>query len=253
MSEAETDNDEAAGGGKRRPAKARGVQKQIDRFLAAARGLHPRTCPICGDTAHFAVFGHPPRYDARCTSCGSLERHRLFALYVQRHDAFGPGMRVLHFAPERQLGQLIRARVKDYETADLAQRLEVTHHINIEDTGLPDAHYDRIVCNHVLEHVDDRKALSEMFRMLKPGGKAFLMTPVVEGWAETYENPAITDVAGRLLHFGQGDHVRMYGRDLRDRIRAPGFALAEFTAVEPDVLAHGLIRGETLFIATKPA
>jgi SAM-dependent methyltransferase len=230
-----------------------GVQKQIDRFLASAHGVHPRTCPICGETGSFGVFGHPPRYDARCKSCGSLERHRLFALYVQRFGGFGAGQRVLHFAPERQLGRLIRARVRTYETADMSKRLAVTHHINIEATGLPDATYDRIVCNHVLEHVDDHKALAEMFRILVPGGRALLMTPVVEGWAKTYENPAITTAADRLLHFGQADHLRIYGRDLRDRIRAAGFALDEFTAVEPDVLTYGLNRGETLFIATRPA
>jgi SAM-dependent methyltransferase len=235
-----------------RPAKVRGVQKQIDRFLAAARGVHPRNCPVCGETGLFTAFGNPPRLDARCPGCASLERHRLFALYLQRSNVFAAGQKVLHFAPERQLGQLIRARVKSYETADLAARLAVTHRVNIEATGLPSGDYDRIVCNHVLEHVDDRKALAEMIRMLKPGGRALVMTPVVEGWAETYENPDVQGPEARLLHFGQGDHLRMYGRDIRDRIRAAGFTLEEFTAVEPDVLNHGLIRGETLFIATKP-
>jgi SAM-dependent methyltransferase len=147
---------------------------------------------------------------------------------------------------------MIRARVKDYETADIGPKKQVTHHVDIEATGLPDAEYDRIICNHVLEHVDDGKALAEMFRMLKPGGKAFLMTCVVEGWDETYENPEITEEKVRVLHFGQGDHRRIYGRDLRDRIRAAGFELEEFVAVEPDVSTHGLIRGERVFIATRP-
>jgi SAM-dependent methyltransferase len=232
--------------------KVKGVQKQIDRFRVAARGMHPRKCSICGETGLFTAFGNPPRFDARCGSCGSLERHRLFALYVQRFGGFAAGMRVLHFAPERQLGTMIRARVKDYETADLSTRLDVTHHVDIEATGLPSERFDRIVCSHVLEHVDDRKALAEMFRMLKPGGRAYIMSPVVEGWAATYENPEITDPAGRLIHFGQADHCRIYGRDIRDRIRAAGFTLDEFTAVEPDVLTYGLVRGETLFIATRP-
>ena len=104
----------------------------------------------------------------------------------------------------------------------------------------------------MLEHVDDRRALAEMFRLLVPGGIAFVMTPVVEGWAETYENPAITQPRDRLLHFGQNDHVRLYGRDIRDRIRAAGFELSEFVAVEPDVARYGLVRGETLFIARRP-
>jgi SAM-dependent methyltransferase len=251
--------DDASGPAGRRPTGRRAggfakqAQRQVDKFIASARGLTPRTCPICGSVAKFAVFGNPPRFDARCTQCGSLERHRLFALFVERTAFFGPGHVVLHFAPERQLTPLIQGVVAVYETADLSTRKPMTHHINIEATGLPSDHYDRIVCNHVLEHVDDRKALSEIFRMLKPGGKAILSSPVIEGWARTYENPSVVTPAERTIHFGQHDHVRFYGRDIRDRIRAPGFALDEYPAVEPDVLTYGLNRGETLFIATKPA
>jgi SAM-dependent methyltransferase len=234
-------------------APARGLQRQIDRVVAAARGVHPRSCPICGHHGLFAMFGDPPRYDARCPRCGSLERHRLFALWMDRAGAFGAGQAVLHFAPEPQLSRRIRPLVARYETADLSRRRPVTHHVAIEATGLPAGSFDRIVCNHVLEHVDDARALAELYRLLVPGGIALLMTPVVEGWAATYENPEITTAAARRLHFGQSDHVRIYGRDLRDRIRAPGFRLAEYTAVEPDVHRFGLIRGETLFIATKPA
>lgn len=232
----------------------REAQRQVARFRQLARGVHPRTCPICRYHGSFTAFGLPPRIDARCGKCGSLERHRLFALWIERTPrAFGAGMHVLHFAPEIQMTPLIREKVLVYETADLSDKRAVTHRINIEETGLPDAAYDRIVCSHVLEHVDDAKALAEIFRMLRPGGIALLATPICEGWAETYENPAVTDAAGRRVHFGQGDHVRLYGRDFRDRVRAAGFDLAEFTAVEPDVLTYGLMRGETLFIATKPA
>ena len=228
------------------------VQRQVTRFRLAAHGVTPRTCPICGYHGAFSVFGTPPRFDARCGDCGSLERHRLFVLHVQRDGFLAPDQRVLHFAPEVQLSAMIEARVAHYETADLSARRPTTHQINIEATGLPSDHYDRIICNHVLEHVDDAKALAEIFRMLKPGGKAVLTTPIVEGWAKTYENPAITSAADRNLHFGQADHIRIYGRDFRDRIKAAGFDQTEVTAVEPDVLTYGLMRGETLFIAAKP-
>lgn len=228
------------------------LQRQVSKFRAAATGVTPRTCPICGFHGLFQVFGNPPRFDARCSGCSSLERHRLFALHIQRDGFFVLTHRVLHFAPKVQLTALILGLVAHYETADLSDRRITTHQVNIEATGLPSGHYDRIICNHVLEHVDDAKALAEMFRMLKPGGKAVLTTPIVEGWAITYENPAIVTSADRQLHFGQADHVRIYGRDLRDRIRAAGFDLTETTAVEPDVLTYGLMRGETLFIATKP-
>ena len=55
-----------------------------------------------------------------------------------------------------------------------------------------------------------------------------------------------------LIHFGQENHVRYYGADVRDRIRAAGFGLKEFVASEPDVSRYGLLRGETIFVASKP-
>jgi len=160
---------------------------------------------------------------------------------------------VLHFAPEPLLEEIVSAVADVYETSDLFAKRDVTHRVNIEDTGLPDASYDVIICSHVLEHVDDGKALAELYRMLVPGGVALLATPVVEGWATSYENADIDGEKDRLLHFGQGDHVRYFGRDIRDRIRKAGFMLEDFAAVEPDVHIYGLQRGETLFVATKPA
>ncbi|NAZ38196.1 methyltransferase domain-containing protein [Rubellimicrobium sp. CFH 75288] len=228
------------------------LERAVERFRAAARGLLPRHCPVCGHRGRFTAFGHPPRFDARCPGCGALERHRLFALWLERECPWGAGDRVLHFAAERQLAPLIRARTGRYETADLDPARRPDHVVDICDTGLPGGLWAGIVCNHVLEHVDDARALAEMRRLLRPGGLAVITTPVIEGWDSTYENPAILDRAGRLAHFGQGDHVRLYGRDLRDRIRAAGFDLSEYPAVEPDVRLHGLLRGERLFLARKP-
>ncbi len=229
------------------------AQRQVAKFRKLARGVHPRSCPICTYVGHFTAFGQPPRLDARCPKCNSLERHRLFRLYADKHQWFDDAHAVLHFAPETQITPYVEARVDRYETADLSDRRAMTHQVNIEDTGLPDSSYDWIICSHVLEHVDDAKALAEMHRMLRPGGRAILAMPIVEGWARTYENPEITTPDARMVHFGQADHVRMYGRDVRKRVRAAGFDLSEVTAQEPDVLTYGLMRGETLFIATKPA
>jgi len=228
------------------------AKQRVELFEANAKGVFPRTCPICDYEGKFLAYGTPPRYDAQCPSCRSLERHRLFWLYLDRSGILKQKKRVLHFAPESLLEPLIRDAADLYETSDLFAKRDVTHRVNIEDTGLPDESYDLIICNHVLEHVDDGKAVAEFYRMLKPGGVALLSTPVVEGWRETYENADVETGPDKLLHFGQADHIRYFGADVRDRIRAPGFELEDITAVEPDVHKYGLMRGETLFVATRP-
>lgn len=229
----------------------RRVRQRVRQFRKNAYGLHPRHCPLCGYFGAFTPFGLNPRIDAQCAKCGSLERHRQVMLLIERSGLFDGARRVLHFAPEAALTGVLRARAAEYVTADL-MRGDVDLRLNIEAIDLEDGSFDRIVCNHVLEHVDDRKALAEIFRVLAPGGIALLSTPIVEGWARTYENPAITEPAMRVLHFGQDDHARFFGRDFRDRVSAAGFTLEEFVAEEPDVSTFGLLRGECLFLARKP-
>ena len=227
------------------------AEAAVAAFAEKARGVHPRHCNICTYRGHFSAFGDPPRYDARCPSCASLERHRLIHIAVNRNDLIGPATRMLHFAPEWVLRARYRGRVARYETADISPRAKVDHVIDITATGLPEASYDLVMCNHVLEHVDDAAALAEIHDLLVPGGWAVLTTPVVEGWAASEEDASVTDPEERRLRFGQADHMRLYGRDIRARIRAAGFKLREVTATEPEVSRHGLIRGETVFLAQR--
>lgn len=233
--------------------RLRGIESSTLAFRKDAQGVAQRECPICGYHGLFSPHGRPPRLDARCPNCLSLERHRHIRLYCERHEPFHAEHRLLHFAPEKHLRDYIAPRVAIYETADLKKDPALTYSLNIEDTGLPPNQYDWIVCNHVLEHVDDRKALAEMFRMLKPGGRALLTMPVAEAMPHTYEDPSITTPEARLVHYGQADHVRFFGRDVRDRIRAAGFSLEEFSAPGADIVRYGLGLGDTIFIATKPA
>jgi len=218
-------------------------------IVNAARPLAPRECNICGHNGTFKAFGRPLRIDARCPRCGSLERHRLLMLALETDDLLTEdqdGLCVLHFAPEAILESKFRKRWKNYQTADLFEVADLK--LNLEAIELPDSSVDLIVANHVLEHVDDLKTAREFNRILRPGGVLLCMVPIVEGWDSTYENPAVTDPRDRWLHFGQGDHVRYFGRDFRQRIESGGFTLfREVTAQGDAVIRYGLLRGEKLF------
>jgi SAM-dependent methyltransferase len=219
--------------------------------LNAAAGVFPRECNICGYSGKFVGYGRPLRLDARCVSCGSLERHRLLKLWLENAPDQVRGRDVLHFAPEPSVTGMLKPIARTYVTADIDPH-EAEIQIDIENMSLPDRSFDCIFCSHVLEHVDDRRALAEMHRVLRPGGVAVLLTPVIEGWERTYENAAVRDPAARRLHFGQEDHVRYFGADIRSRIHDAGFDVEEFTALEPFVSTYGLNRGEKVFLARVP-
>ena len=213
----------------------------------------PRTCPICGFHGPFLPSGgnSAPRPDGICRGCGSAERHRLLKLVLDREGVEGLG-RVLHFAPEAAVARFVRPLAESYVSADLAPGA-ADRVADIEALDLPDDAVDTVICSHVLEHVDDRKALGEIARVLVPGGLAILAVPIAEGWPETYEDPAVTGWKDRIVHYGQGDHVRYYGRDFRDRVRAAGFDLREVGVGGAETVAHGLVPGEVVFLATRTA
>lgn len=228
------------------------VPKSVKHILVvfrAVRSVHKRSCPICGYHGYFRAFGRPLRSDARCKRCESLERHRHFWLWFQRNtgELQEP---ILHFAAEPPLERKLRKLFANYRTADLFDRADLN--LNIEAIELSTASINTIICNHVLEHVNDRLALSEIYRVLADGGLLICSTPIIEGWGNTYENPEVASAADRLLHFGQEDHVRYYGKDFRDRLKDAGFTnVQEITAQGQDVLDYGLVRGEKFFLCRK--
>jgi SAM-dependent methyltransferase len=222
----------------------------LESVLDRLGGWFPRECPICGHRGYFTAHGFPPRFDARCPACGCFERHRLVALWVEANRHRLTGRRILHFAPEPGLQGLFQSLGRCCLSADIRPG-RAERQLDITALDLPDGSFDVIVCSHVLEHVDDAQALAEMHRVLSPGGFAILMTPLIESWDRTYENPSVFGAADRWLHFGQDDHLRYYGRDIAERISEAGFEVARFVSVEPYVSRHGLIRGEAMLIGTR--
>jgi SAM-dependent methyltransferase len=221
-----------------------------DRSQFADRRI-ARTCPICGYRGRFISVGHPPRWDARCLNCGGRERHRLTQLWITEGGGNRlAGQRILHFAPERIWQRMMRGNPQ-YETADLMQA-GVTHKLDITAIPLPDAGFDVVMAHHVLEHIpDDRAAMRELFRMLKPGGTGLFTVPINPTRQDTYENPAITDPAERWAHFSAEDHVRYYGLDFADRLAEAGFKVEIFRLRPEDEVTFGLLRQEWLYVARK--
>lgn len=223
------------------------ANRAIRYFERAAREGPDCLCPICGHEGRFAPVRHKP--SIWCPGCDSRPRHRLLKLWFDREMALSEGSEVLHFAAEPWVRAELETRGARYRTADITDDYDLR--LDLTAIKLPDTSVDMVLANHVLEHVDDTKALAEIHRILRPGGQAVLTVPMVEGWDETYEVPGL-DEATRTRRYGDPDHMRFYGRDVRARIEAAGFTLAEFAATEPDVSTHALHRGERIFIGTKP-
>lgn len=193
-----------------------------------------RECPVCGaEYRRFLPYGYvESRPDALCPRCLALERHRLLWLWLTRETCLAERRpRLLHIAPEvclrRRLKKIYAADPANYVTADLESPLADLH-FDIQRIPLPDASFDALICNHILEHVaDDRTALSELHRILRPGGWGVVLSPVDYQRAETFEDDTITDPAERTRLFGQYDHRRVFGRDYVERLRSVGFEAEE--------------------------
>jgi SAM-dependent methyltransferase len=210
------------------------------------------SCPCCG--GHFGRLvthrGHP---NVRCPRCGSMERHRLLWSFLRdRTDLLSRPQRLLHFAPEWPFLRLLRRQPHlDYVTADLESRL-AQEHFDIQRIPMPDAGFDAILCNHVLEHVpDDRAAMAELLRILAPGGWAVLMVPIGRDVARTVEDPGVASPAERLAAYGQEDHARLYGADYPDRLREVGFEVTTYRledlVTEEQMTRYALRRRDPFF------
>lgn len=191
---------------------------------------------------------------AMCPVCESSDRIRLLYLFLKnRTNIFTGRIRLLHVAPEPSLEFIFKKRENiKYLTADVNPE-QVMEQMDITGIRYPENSFDAIICNHVLEHItDDRKAMKELFRVLKPGGWAVLQVPFSKILDKTFEDPSVTTPEDRERIFGQSDHVRIYGKDYSERLRQSGFKVEEYKWTEDNNLQNsnnrwGLNENEVVF------
>ncbi len=217
------------------------------------------TDPIDGKSFRkFLPYGYgEQRPNVLSPSTLSLERHRLIWLYLKNEtDFFTKKIKVLHMAPEQCfLSLFIKQKNLDYTSADLYSPI-VDVKANILNLPFEDNSFDLVFCNHVLEHIeDDHKAMTELFRVLKKGGMGIFQIPQDLNLDKTYEDFSISSPEERMKHFGQYDHVRIYGRDYFKRLRKVGFQVDEIdysSKLDPKLVdKYRLAKGEVLPVCYK--
>lgn len=188
----------------------------------------------------------------------SLERHRLLWLYLkERTNFFTQEQKVLHIAPEYCfLKRFKKMKNLTYITADLISPWAEIK-LDVQNMPFDDNQFDVIFCNHVLEHVtDDKQAMRELYRVMKPGGFGIFQVPIDCSIEHTLEDESINTPELRELHYGQRDHVRLYGSDYPNRLMDVGFIVTadKFVLNLPSNLAkrYALPADEIVYLCVKP-
>lgn len=217
-------------------------------------------CPVCERSFRkFLSYGSKVKHreNVLCPYCLSLERHRLMWLYLQYEtNFFDAKLAVLHIAPE----QCFHRRFKqldniNYLTGDLESPI-ADMHFDLHDIPLEDNRFDVVLCNHVLEHVEDAmQCMKELNRVMKSGGWGIFQVPQDTSREKTYEDVSITSPEEREKHFWQKDHVRLFGKDYPDWLEKAGFIIEEYKPKEvftkEQIHRFRIMEKEVLYVAKK--
>lgn len=180
-------------------------------------------CPCCEKSYRKFLDkgnGIENRKNAICPNCGSLERTRLLFLYLKNNTKiFDGNPSVLHFAPEEALKNKLKDN-KNYMDVDLNPNL-ATYKMDITEIEAQNEKYDFIICSHVLGHIpDERKAIKELYRVLKNGGDLFLLSLMDLDSKNTIEDKKHNTPYEKLKAYGEKDLERLYGNDFLERIKS---------------------------------
>jgi len=235
-------------------------------------------CPFCrrqyrkllpgGENLHFykenKIIGGGRRYNMLCPRCHSTDRDRLIYYYLTTNSLLTkPNLSLLHIAPEPSLKKYLKSFSNiTYTSGDKFEKGyngfyydKDTLSLDLTSLSFSDNSFDVIICNHVLEHiVNEKQALNEIYRVLKPGGWAIIQVPIASELVQTVENNADSDEK-RILKYGQRDHVRLYGLDFLSRLKNHGFTVKYWSPAsqynQNQINRYAINALEKVFIASK--
>ena len=206
-------------------------------------------CPVCN--RKLRKFIPVSQSDLLCPNCGSLARNR--RLYCLLKEEFlKDNIKILDFSPSRCLYRKLKEiKSIDYTANNFYGEFLADKNMDITHLEESNESFDLIICYHVLEHVkDDVKAMSELFRVLKPEGMAIIQTPFKEG--DIYEDESIISDEDRRVHFGLEDHLRIYSiKGLCRRLESAGFKINVINCKENYQNYHGFSVNETIILCNK--
>jgi SAM-dependent methyltransferase len=209
-------------------------------------------CNVCGWTGQRFYPNVGPGYNERktlCPGCRCLDRHRsLLAVLTHETEFFSPGKRIVEVAPMRRLESLYLAQPGiQYTSFDIERH--AMEKGDITQMRFADNSVDFFVCFHVLEHIpDEKKALSEIHRILCPGAIAVFQVPIDWSVDVSYEYAASDP--------REVGHVRRYGKDFDQHLASAGFNVTAHSIrdfVSESEQAHFGFSNEPIYFATKPA
>lgn len=216
-------------------------------FYAVLKKGENHLCVICKFKT--SSFERLPNADLLCPKCGSLSRDRRLWKKISE-NYLQANTKILDFSPSRCLYRKWKSELGlEYVASDLSDNFIATVAYDITQIPTQDKQFDLIICYHILEHViDDKKAMTELYRVLKPSGTLIVQTPFKEG--EIYEDYSITAESERLICFGQEDHVRVYSVEgLKNRLENAEFKVRVERYGKDDYL--GFSENEYILTAAK--